>query len=84
MPAAQTTAAKASVKPEGKTERKSEKKVESVKEEKAPKETMVDMSSVGMGGVLDDVSWFEQMADLTGGEKRSPTSTKEKNAPKKK
>jgi hypothetical protein len=55
--------------------------------EESVKEDMVDLtgmgmgmgkSSVGMGGVLDDVSWFEQMADLTGGEAKAPGKGKKK------
>jgi hypothetical protein len=37
------------------------------------KEDVYDVTGgIGMGGALDDVQWFEQMAELTGGEAKAP------------
>ncbi|KAF5353323.1 hypothetical protein D9756_007989 [Leucocoprinus leucothites] len=68
-----------------KKEGKGKKEVEVKKEEETVAEDMVDLTGMGMGmhkggmgGVLDDVSWFEQMADLTGGEAQAPGKGKKK------
>lgn len=61
-----------------KTEEKEKKDVE-VRE----KEDMVDLTGGmdmggSMGGMLDDVNWYEQMAELTGGEPEMPGKGKKK------
>ncbi|KAJ3574859.1 hypothetical protein NP233_g1481 [Leucocoprinus birnbaumii] len=67
-----------------KKEEKSKAAPEAVKHEEVPKEDMVDLTGMnmgmkgGMGGVLDDVSWFEEMAEMTGGEAKAPGKGKKK------
>lgn len=60
------------------TEEKEKKDVE-VKEDMVDLTDEVDIAMGGsMGGVLDDVSWYEQMAELTGGEPKTPGKGKKK------
>ncbi|XP_006455673.1 hypothetical protein AGABI2DRAFT_180621 [Agaricus bisporus var. bisporus H97] len=42
------------------------------------KEDMVDLTGMGMGGSLDDVNWYEDMASMTGGEPGAPEKGKKK------
>lgn len=58
-----------------------EKKKEVMKSEDKKAENVIDLTggfdmnmSAGMGGSLDDVKWFEEMAVLSGGEKGAPTT----------
>lgn len=61
-----------------KTEEKEKEDVE-VKEDMVDLTGEVDMAMGGsMGGVLDDVSWYEQMAEMTGGESKMPGKGKKK------
>jgi len=61
-----------------KTEEKEKENVE-VKEDMVDLAGEMDMAIDGsMGGVLDDVSWYEQMAELTGGEPKTPGKGKKR------
>jgi len=60
------------------TEEKEKNDVE-VKEDMVDLSGGMDMAKGGsMGGVLDDVSWYEQMAELTGGEPKTPKKGEKK------